>query len=108
MKITVKKTVEEVIEITLPYFFKTKWSYVAVLNENGGFVNVEVGDGVKDQKWADPFVVYADQECTEITAKEFHEAMLTEINNLTLKLHNIAALQQNEFIKNVTLNADGY
>ena len=108
MKITVKKTVESVVEITLPYFFKTKWNYVAVLNENGGFINVEVGDGVKDHKWVDPFIVFADQERTEITAKEFHEAMLTEINNLTLKLHNIAALQQNEFIKNETLKSEGY
>ena len=108
MKTTVKKTVEEVIEVTLPYFFKTKHNYVAVLNENGGYINIEVGDGIKDQKWVNPFVVFADQERVEITAQEFHEAMLREINELTIKLHNISAMSENQFIKDVSLNAEGY
>lgn len=110
MEIKVKKTTEEVIEITLPYFFKTSISYVAVLSEEG-YLEVNKNStesGVAEKHFCNAFQTYGTFDRTEITAQEFHEAMLQEINELTVKLHNISAMSENQFIKDVSLNAEGY
>ena len=47
-------------------------------------------------------------EHTEIAKEEFLEAYQSAINEHTLLLHELRGQTENQFIKNVTLNADGY
>ena len=111
MKITVKKTVEEEVEVKLPYFFKTLTSYVAVLSEKKT-VTVSALSSVSSvaiyQTGSVNTLCFDMEDSVEITAAEFHDQMLSAINNITIELHNIAALQQNEFIKNENLKSEGY
>lgn len=111
MKLKVKKTVEEEVEVKLPYFFKTPTSYVAVLSEEktatiSALTNVS---SVAIYPIGNVDTLGFDMENSiEITAAEFHEQILSAINNITIELHNISALQQNEFIRNENLKSEGY
>ena len=91
MKTTIKTTVTEEVELTLPYFFKTAAHHVAIISETEAikitiFMGFEIALKNSSEKTLQEF---AGLEKTEITQDEFietYELSLSEINKSKSKL----------------------
>ena len=93
MKTTIKKTIEEVVEIQLPYFFKTAPYNVALISETEAICVCRTDNHeitlYRSSKYA--LEVFHDMEKKETTEDEFLEAYgiaMDKINHTVLNINN--------------------
>jgi hypothetical protein len=83
-QLSVKKTVNETVEITLPYYFKTEYTAYFIMSENRA-VKVGFNSYLKEIGHTFPESAFATNEIkTEITKEEFTEIFNKAVESLKI------------------------
>ena len=91
-----------------PFYFKDWLGFIYALTDDLHLMFKDKHISISERMNPFDTDMVLNAEHTEITKEEFIVAYQSAINENTLLLHELKGQNENQFIKNVTLNADGY